>query len=50
MPVYTYSAMSKGECILRSDGAIIPPDPNNLDWQDYQQWLAQGNTLGPAQP
>lgn len=27
--------------------ACIPSDPNNRDWQEYQEWLAAGNTPDP---
>ena len=31
------------------DNVWIPNDPNNTDWQNYQTWLAAGNTpLPPA--
>lgn len=31
-----------------SDGATIPNDPMNMDWQKYQVWLGQGNTPDAA--
>ena len=31
------------------DNLYIPNDPQNIDWQAYQEWLAAGNTpLPPA--
>lgn len=40
---------SKSGVIRRlSDGAQIPPDPNNRDYKDFLAWEAAGNTAPNA--
>ncbi len=45
-------ALTATSYVLRlADAAQIPPDPQNIDWQAYQAWLAAGNTPTPyAEP
>jgi len=37
------------QCIKRlSDNAFIPFEPTSIDYQEYLDWLAEGNTPLPA--
>ena len=47
---YTYK-LTNGNMILRvEDGAWIPFDPANIDYQEYLKWLEEGNTPLPPDP
>lgn len=44
---YTYQLLTDGG-IRRSDGAQIPVDSRNVDYQAYLAWVALGNTASTA--
>lgn len=37
----TYKLVGTG--VLKDDVYMIPNNPSNTDWQQYQEWLADGN-------
>jgi hypothetical protein len=45
-----YQLGPNGSVIREEDGAQIPPDPANADYQEYLAWVAAGNTPDPADP
>ena len=39
--------ITKNGVIRLIDNTFIPDDPSNRDWQEYQKWLAEGNSPEP---
>lgn len=47
MTYQLYNRGFNGSTILRSDGAFIPQDPMNMDYQTYLAWVALANVAVP---
>jgi len=45
-----YQLTTRSLIIRTSDGANIPDDPANVDYQQYLQWLSDGNTPDTIPP
>jgi hypothetical protein len=46
----TYKLTTSPSIYRISDGAFIPPDPDNRHYQEYLSWLEEGNEPLPADP
>jgi hypothetical protein len=47
----TYTLTANPKIIVRDeDGAFIPADTDNVDYQDYLAWREEGNTPAPYVP
>lgn len=45
-----YKLTDSAIVIRQSDKAFIPANEENLDYQEFLDWLAQGNTPEPYTP
>tara|TARA_Y100000004_G_C8766147_1_gene348716 strand:- start:60 stop:224 length:165 start_codon:yes stop_codon:yes gene_type:complete len=48
-PVDPMTGEERNEIQRMSDNAWIPFDPANRDYQEYLEWVAEGNTPAPAE-
>lgn len=48
MTEYTYRLIANSDSIFRSDGACITAGEENVDYKEYLEWVAEGNTPEPA--
>lgn len=46
--MYKFFSSENTSVIRLADNAGIPFDPANTDYQQYLEWLAEGNTPQPA--
>ena len=47
----TYTLTAHPSTIVRDeDGAFVPTDPDNIDYQKYLAWLDEGNKPTPYTP
>ena len=44
----THYILTTGTSVIRDDGALIPADPANPDFQAYEAWRAAGNVPNPV--
>ena len=48
--VYQLSKIEGGVVLIKENERVcIPFDPDNRDYQEYLQWLSEGNTPLPAE-
>jgi hypothetical protein len=48
LTILLFGQTAPSSVIRTTDGACIPFDPDNVDFQQYQKWLSEGNTPIPA--
>ena len=46
----SYKMQPDGSVQRLADGAFVPASMDNRDWQEFQAWLADGNTAQAADP